>query len=392
MKKRYLFTGWFADYECPGGDCGLTCCSAEWKIQLTDEEIQKYRELEDERLNITDSIDCEKKQFICASGTCNLMNKDGYCEIVLKYGPQHLSKTCELFPRGGKVYEDIAERWVEIVCPLVSKRLFDKEPMDFVIQDSDEEVEVDNNKAEEYDILSASRLKMIDLFQLLPEQFIQGKIYILCKLINQMRNACACSDNMDTRNELRKLTEEIYNDNTLPEMLYQCESIKGSIREKVRVIRYTLIYLTTKTRTISLIMERIEKKFSGFRDVVNKWLNDEEELYSDVVSYVPYLRNEYPQLTENYFVYSTFIHWMLDGIEEFGNSINVKIVEYMLIQLWGMAYYKLNGYVDIKDYSVIISIIDRQIAHSRAIIKVIKEYVSQLKSDDIMSLLLLILV
>lgn len=42
MIAKEIVMGWCRDFECPGGDCGLTCCTKDWRIELTDSEIKAY--------------------------------------------------------------------------------------------------------------------------------------------------------------------------------------------------------------------------------------------------------------------------------------------------------------------------------------------------------------
>ena len=48
MEKQVIYTSWVESFTCPGGDCGLTCCSDDWKIALFDKEAEYYKNLEGE--------------------------------------------------------------------------------------------------------------------------------------------------------------------------------------------------------------------------------------------------------------------------------------------------------------------------------------------------------
>ena len=75
-------------------------------------------------------------------------------------------------------------------------------------------------------------------------------------------------------------------------------------------------------------------------------------------------------------------------MEKFGEEINMKIVEFGLIQLCAMSIWKQQGEVTEKEYEVIIAGIDRMLAHSS---KMAAEFMSLLEEEDSIAKILLLL-
>ena len=133
MRRKKVEIGWYRDFICPGGDCGLTCCCDKWTIELTDSEIELYKNKLPMSIkkDVCDAIDYKNKQFICENGKCKLLNSEGFCRIVLEAGEEYLSDTCTEFPRVKKEYGDVVLNYVEPACPLVAYNLLDGKRVEY---------------------------------------------------------------------------------------------------------------------------------------------------------------------------------------------------------------------------------------------------------------------
>lgn len=392
-KTKYLIMGWHQDFECPGGDCGLTCCSYEWNISLTDEEIKHYEELDNPyRDTILQAIDREKKTLKCSNGKCDLLNEEGYCNIVLNCGVEHLSNTCTVFPRAHKKYGDIVEVFVEIVCPLVAKYLLENHVIDFVLHETDEVMEVNIDEIPLYDTLCIARTKLVELMQTLPGQFTTGKAFILFSICNKIRNLIKENklNNENVTNELN----HYFSDEALSTIFFQCESFKDNLLAKTSLIQQILTNLN-KNDLLSRIINYSIVRFPFILNYFQKWINNREALEADLLQYINYLRNNHPTFTENYFVYVLFTSWCSQNQDSFGNEILIRVIEQMITHLAAMAYYLENKELPINNFSVIISMIDRRMAHSKKLFQSILDAFQENSKEtplDITSIMLILII
>ena len=178
-KCKVLAIDWYQEFACIGGSCTNTCCAG-WNINLRDEEITKYHALESPfRDEILAAIDEENKRFFLNNHKCQLLDKNGWCKLVLNCGEEALSHTCTMFPRKKRTYGDLTELVVEIACPVVAKNLFRKEPVCFDYNEYPGTIAKEDFDFRRYDSASLCRGFFVDILQEEYSGSYAGKLYLL---------------------------------------------------------------------------------------------------------------------------------------------------------------------------------------------------------------------
>lgn len=390
VKKKILVMGWFSDFECPGGDCGLTCCSKEWDITLTDDEISHYQNMDSPfKDTILNAIDMDKKKFKCDSNTCNMLNKDGYCDIVLNCGAEHLSVVCETFPRASKEFGDITEVWVEIVCPVVARFLLDNHVIDFYIEDSDMDCVIDPKISFVYDTLCIARTNLVEIMQLIPGQFVYGKTYIMLNTIEQIQELIR--SNSLTKENVQKIVSHFDDEEVFTSFLVKCEQLGTNIVSKSSIINNILTYFTASKHIMGYFLDSTTGRFNFIADYISKWLTNRQELEKSLSEYIPYFRDAYPLFYDNLFVYYMFTSWVNLNLEEFGQDIKNRIIEQLIMQIFAMAIYCEKGELSKDDFSVIISMVDRIFIHTNVISSIVAEEIKSFENENLSLILSLVI-
>lgn len=388
MKANALVFGWYYDFNCPGGDCGLTCCSSEWSIKLTDDEIDKYQKIEGEfGEKVRDSIDYDKKTIRCNSGKCNLMNSDGYCDLYLNCGEGYLSDTCRLFPRRSRYYGDVVEVVVEIVCPLVAEYLFENKPFDFDVQ----EIELDNYKVVDYNIydnLAKSRTALVSIMSVLPGQFISGKVFVMLSVFEQVKKLFA--DNNITDSNMNAILDNYCNDEIVEKIFLQCEAMQDMHTEK-NIVMYKLFKELKKYNYIDFLLNNLYSRYPKLVECFEKWDSDQKKFEMDVNEFKAYFKMKYPEFDERFFTYVLINNWIELEKEEFGKEILMKFFEYFITVLGAAAMFRGRlQEINKKEMSILVAAIDRRMTHSINSYEEFYRYYDELLSGNITNLMMLV--
>lgn len=394
MKKKKLVMSWLMDFSCPGGnDCGRTCCCNDWAIRLTDAEIERYKALEGEVAELNrKSINYDEKAYsFDEKGKCPVMDERGYCRLVLAYGECVLSNTCTMFPRNRFVYEDIEEYLVEICCPLVAKFLLSGKPIEFSITDTEEECEVDIDNIKLYDALNSVRIFLMNIFDCLPQKYSQGKIFILYTLTNHLYELS--KERKLKPEEIQKILNQYSNQDAILGLFESCEKIKDNYELKSVTIMECLRILGAGEKSIlNHYLNNVLKENSGITDIIFDWMNNNGDFPKYIKEYSEIVRTKYPKFPETFFKYSLMLKWLELNQEEFGYAMWGRIIEYLVINTCGAALIKQKGDLEEKEFSVIITCVDRCFAHATKTQKLVKEYFKNQTTIDINKLLFMTLV
>lgn len=136
----YIFPDFYKDFECIGGDCNCTCCAG-WDISLDNETFHYYQNIRGRfgqfvRRNLYER-DGKHLIKMDEKGACPFLDEKGLCQIYQNCGPEHLSNTCEKFPRGFLNYNQIEMRGLSLSCEEVLRTLYKKEtPVTLYIEDT----------------------------------------------------------------------------------------------------------------------------------------------------------------------------------------------------------------------------------------------------------------
>lgn len=382
--KQILILEWENQFQCVGGKCPLTCCGG-WKIGLSDEEIKCYQNLSHPfGKEIVNAIDEEKKCIRQSGNRCPLLTKDGWCRIVQECGEDYLSYTCAIFPRKTHIYGDTIETYVEIVCPVVASYLLKPQKIVLTINELDDVVEEDEDY-QLYDTLSFARTFLIALFQTYDRLYNTGKCYILLNIINAVKQLYQKGD-LNKENIISQLLPYDQEENCM-EIFRTCEQIASNLELKSKRF-HTVITRLAENKMLEILLFFIKNE--GLCKNFNCWLNDPRQLQTDIQAFIPYFRKNYDCLVENYFVYVLFLDWIPQKhkMEGFGENIKIKIVEFGLIQLCAMSVWKQHGKIQEEEYSVIISGIERVVAHDP---EMAGKLINLLEEEDSIAKVLLLL-
>lgn len=359
---KVLNMDWWDDFSCIGGECPLTCCCTSWSIDLTEKEIEQYEKLDHPfRDTIVASIDKGNKKMKEKNGYCSLLTEDGWCHMVRECGEQYLSNTCTEFPRNRRIFGDIVEQTVELVCPVVAKYLFRKEKIVFDFGETDVKEAINSIDYTLYDTLSLVRTNLIDLFQEYKGNFFTGKMIIMLQLLYKIKKLFA--NNTFSRENVEELLAFYENETNRATIFFKGEEIAKNYKEKVKVLCKFMIWLD---KWVTTLMEKklMETDF-GLKQNIKLWSKNPESFVCDLQVFSEYFRTKYGQVFENYFVYTLFHDWISLEKDKFGKNIILKVFEFAQIQLLALSIWKEKGGVlPQSDYELMITYSDRSIGHS----------------------------
>lgn len=142
MKPDY-----YEDFTCIADRCSFTCCR-EWKIGVDEDTFVKWKHtLMPDGMYDTDRGQQAKKEKLSGyvrkkdgsrviglnkEKNCPFLNGKKLCRLVLTYGDEILSQTCQLFPREIHTFnEDVTEYALMPSCPAVIDLLRKREHISF---------------------------------------------------------------------------------------------------------------------------------------------------------------------------------------------------------------------------------------------------------------------
>lgn len=386
VREKYLKTSWYEDFECPGGDCGLTCCGG-WRIGLTDDEVQRYLEdSSDFRETLMSAIDIEEKAMKCVDGKCVLLNEDGFCKLILANGPSALSRTCTIFPRGEKKYCDIVEKFVEICCPRVAKMLLDNKELDFLVEDSNRIVSFSENDATIYDLLNSIRIKLMELVKVCPNSYTYGKLFIMLHIIEDIKSVS--TDGTYNIDALKFVADKYFNEDLLLGIFNKCNALSNNYGAKAYKT-WSLLHIMYKANLMQAIAKKLEGRLPGYKEMTVRWMNNVSVIESDFEKIIPYLRLNYGHVAEKFLEYSIFINFIEMDCKDIGYGIYKRIIESTLVLIGLMIDYIDKKEITVDRYAYILACVDRVMAHSENIQSVIDECVNEVGTDNAAGFLLL---
>lgn len=364
MKVNILFMDWFATFCCIGGDCPLTCCSSEWNIALTDEDIEKYKNMSHPfQREIMKWVDTKKRCMStdAKSGKCGLLTEDGWCRLVLECGEAYLSKTCTNFPRSVKQFGDTLEANVEINCPVVAGYLLETDSIEFGFEETATKGEAEEIDYQIYDGLALARGELVELIQLLPGEFTAGKLYIIFCVLDKIKGLIRDKGNLNKEN-VAAILEPYAEESVIREIFTQCEEITGKYHQKAIILQNILLQFQV---VIEKHLERLFLMDDKLQANLKIWTTDLETFSRELQDFSIYLKQTYPMMSEKFLIYSLFMNWIELETDKFGEKIYARVFELTLIQLFAMSIWKNEGGLDRERYQVVIAGVDRTFAHTQ---------------------------
>lgn len=131
--EKYTIREDFYDtFRCIAGECSFTCCS-QWKINVDEATKAQWQLMKPpaavspQYSSLAEYIKEEEGQDVIAMSAdhvCPFLNQEKLCELVMAYGDEALSHTCQVFPRLIQIYDDHIEYDLDPGCPEVMDRLY----------------------------------------------------------------------------------------------------------------------------------------------------------------------------------------------------------------------------------------------------------------------------
>lgn len=111
-------------FRCVGAECEDTCCAG-WAIDVDDVTRKKYESKSDlaHSFEVTGHGNYMRSN---SSGMC-VKNREGWCNIVEKYGDDYLSNTCYFFPRSLRRIGTQSFMAATLSCPEITRMVLQDE-------------------------------------------------------------------------------------------------------------------------------------------------------------------------------------------------------------------------------------------------------------------------
>ena len=127
---RDIYPGFYKTFKCIANRCEDSCCK-DWDIDIDSETEKFYQTVSGplgEKLRcklVTDEYD--ERVFKAENGRCPFWNEDMLCDIFIGIGEEHLSHTCDSFPRVKIEYGSFCERILSFACPEAARLMLREE-------------------------------------------------------------------------------------------------------------------------------------------------------------------------------------------------------------------------------------------------------------------------
>ena len=127
---KEIYPSYYAAFKCIANRCEDSCCK-DWDIDIDSETEKFYQTVSGplgEKLRcklVTDEYD--ERVFKAENGRCPFWNEDMLCDIFIGIGEEHLSHTCDSFPRVKIEYGSFCERILSFACPVAARLMLREE-------------------------------------------------------------------------------------------------------------------------------------------------------------------------------------------------------------------------------------------------------------------------
>ena len=163
----YMIPDYYHEFTCIAGECEDTCCAG-WQIVADEAALKKYKKVTGSfRKRLKRSINWKEKTFKQDKNKrCAFLNEENLCDMYTALGEKSLCRTCKMYPRHVEEFEDVREITLSVSCPEVARILLNKkEPVRFLMYESNKEEEYDDFDPFLYSKLVDARKVMIDILQ-----------------------------------------------------------------------------------------------------------------------------------------------------------------------------------------------------------------------------------
>lgn len=302
MKPDY-----YEDFTCIADRCSFTCCR-EWKIGVDEDTFVKWKHtLMPDGMYDTDRGQQAKKEKLSGyvrkkdgsrviglnkEKNCPFLNGKKLCRLVLTYGDEILSQTCQLFPREIHTFnEDVTEYALMPSCPAVIDLLRKREHISF-------SGEMDTSAYRELAPLVNLRAFLMKLMEdgaHTPEHNLMKIFYVLLDLYERVENKQVNDEAKDALGLDLTDVAKLYPDGFLKELSKTIDGIKKTLQYSIEERNELLLDLAENYRREGLYEKYLEPVAQLAEQLSEQGINEEvvkewQEFEVQFLKYQPLMR------------------------------------------------------------------------------------------------------
>lgn len=112
--------GYYKEFKCTASKCRDNCCLGGWLIELDEDTVRYYRELEGEfGKALCESLMTDDDGDTCfrlVEGMCPHLDENGLCRVLAQIGEEHMGVVCREFPRYTNTFGGVTEKGIGLAC------------------------------------------------------------------------------------------------------------------------------------------------------------------------------------------------------------------------------------------------------------------------------------
>lgn len=331
-------------FKCIADKCKFTCCEG-WDISIDSTTYDKWRSINDKNLFSNVKINkCRGEKYYLidkeTNEVCPFLDNRGLCNIVKNNGDEYLSLTCRTFPRIYNEFENMTEISLSCSCPEV--------------------VEIINNIPGEIHMVTESDIEVTEeLLELKIRESIiniinKENISLDKKLIISFQMLLNILDNEEITEDILLNEFKRFEDNKyINELVSIYKQINLNKYESIEELNNLFLDIIENYKDVSGL-EVLLRDISDYAEKV-----DLEEVTENWSKFKKKFE-EHNRLIKNCIIAKVLSSCISDDVEELALSLEMIIIEYLLVRYAVFLKYSITegndiNTSDIKDYIVCFS-------------------------------------
>lgn len=335
---------YYDKFKCIADKCKFTCCEG-WDVAIDSDTYSRWKKIDDNNLlsNVKVNKCGGKKEYLINKKTserCLFLDDKGLCNIVKERGEEYLSLTCRTFPRIENIFEDLKEISLSCACPEVVE----------IISNMDSGIEMYNegfDNSYEYLLELKIRENIVNIINIENLELDKKLILSFQMLLNILYNEEITEDLLLNEFESFKDTKYL---KELIDMYDEIEVNKYDAIEEVNNLFLDIIENYKEVSGLEILLKDISHyaEEADLDNLVDIWESFEGQF------------EEYNTLLKNCIIAKVLSSCISDDVEELALSLQMIIIEYLLVRYAVFLNYSIREdnnikIEDIKDYIVCFS-------------------------------------
>lgn len=335
---------YYDKFKCIADKCKFTCCEG-WDVAIDSDTYSRWKKIDYNSLlsNVKVNKCGGKKEYLINKKTserCLFLDDKGLCNIVKERGEEYLSLTCRTFPRIENIFEDLKEISLSCACPEVVE----------IISNMDSEIEMYNegfDNSYEYLLELKIRENVVNIINRKNLELDKKLILSFQMLLNILDNEEITEDLV--LNEFESFKDTKY----LKELIDMYDEIEVNKYDAIEEVNNLFLDIIENYKDVSGL-EILLKDISHYAEeadldnLVDIWESFEGQF------------EEYNMLLKNCIIAKVLSSCISDDVEELALSLQMIIIEYLLVRYAVFLNYSIREdnnikIEDIKDYIVCFS-------------------------------------